>query len=367
MPIGPRMADEKNSQYIRLRSSPSGVKYGDPVILKDNSQSRVSFVPFFIQHSDHVELASKVVTWHKGKHGPKQNDEKSVSLSGVETLALLRALQSHAQLAGDGSALGDYIVIKVGDGGENTDLSTHDPKDVAAALMRVLGQSDILEHLKHTELSVELSSALRSAIRIKEVTSAVEQLRQMLNSGIVAEIEYQKWCDNHFWAFGAHKQLTKETRSISASDKVDKLLTDIPSGLADVVELKRPDMDVILYDKAHRNYYFSAEVSKAIGQCHRYLDILHDHAANGLLDHPEIVAYHPRATIIIGRSIEWPEDKTRALHGLNQRLRSIKVMTYDHLVAQSEGILSSLSVGGEASSSPSIQNNDIDLDDEIPF
>jgi hypothetical protein len=28
-------------------------------------------------------------------------------------------------------------------------------------------------------------------------------------------------------------------------------------------------MDVLLYDSAHRNFYFSAEVSKAIGQSHR--------------------------------------------------------------------------------------------------
>ena len=77
------------------------------------------------------------------------------------------------------------------------------------------------------------------------------------------------------------------------------------SGYRDIVELKRPDMRVLLYDEDHRNFYFSADVSRAIGQCHRYLDVLHEVAAQGLLDHPEIVAYHPRRIIVIGRSARW--------------------------------------------------------------
>jgi len=118
------------------------------------------------------------------------------------------------------------------------------------------------------------------------------------------------------------------------------LLPTVIAGYRDLVELKRPDMDVLRYDRAHRNYYWSADVSRAIGQCHRYLDILHEVAANGLRDHPEIVAYHPRAIIVIGRSNDWQASQLRALHGLNHRLTSVTVMTYDQLLAQGERLLS---------------------------
>jgi len=101
-------------------------------------------------------------------------------------------------------------------------------------------------------------------------------------------------------------------------------------------------MPVLLFDEAHRNYYFASEVSKAIGQCHRYLDILHEEAANGLRDHPEIVAYHPRAIIVIGRSSDWDEVKLKALHGLNRRLSGIMVMTYDQLLSQGERLVEML-------------------------
>lgn len=361
-------ANKNQNPVIRAKRSKSGsTYYGDPVILKDNSRTRVSFVPFFIPHSNHKELASKIVTWKKTKTGQTINEEKSVSLSGEETQQLLKALKSHLAVASGGEASGDYIAIRVGSGDGATDFGEHDPKTVANALTGVLGQSDILEHLKDTELSVELRDALRGAIRLREISTAIEQLRQMLNTGVVLEREYQKWCDDHYWAFGNVKQITDTNRNISISDQVDKLLPDITSGLSDVIELKRPNMDVLKYDSDHRNFYFSKDTSSAIGQCHRYLDVLHDAASQGLRDHPEIVAYHPRATIVIGRSHDWDSEKTRALHGLNQRLRSIKIMTYDHLLAQSETILSLLKPNDSEDQMAQCSIDNFDLDDEIPF
>ncbi len=120
---------------------------------------------------------------------------------------------------------------------------------------------------------------------------------------------------------------------------MDLLLPVVISGYRDVVELKRPDKSVLLYDEAHRSFYFSSEVSKALGQCHRYLDVLHEVAANGLRDHPEIVAYHPRAIVVIGRSADWSSEWFKGLHGLNSRLAGVVVMTYDQLLAQGERLV----------------------------
>jgi hypothetical protein len=153
-------------------------------------------------------------------------------------------------------------------------------------------------------------------------------------------------------------------RDISTGDRLDILLPTVIAGYRDLVELKRPDMPVLLYDQGHRDFYFSADVSKAIGQCHRYLDVLHEIAANGLRDHPEIVAYHPRAIIVIGRSSDWDEDKLKALHGLNRRLSGLVVMTYDQLLAQGERLVEILSPSGEPSNA-AVKSSD--FDDDIPF
>lgn len=140
-------------------------------------------------------------------------------------------------------------------------------------------------------------------------------------------------------------------------------MPSVIAGYRDIVELKRPDMPVLRYDSAHRNYYLSGEVSKAIGQCHRYLDVLHEEAGKGLRDHPDIVAYHPRAIVVIGRSAGWDNVQHKALHGLNRRLSGIRIMTYDHLLAQGERLLELL----DASAMDEIATEANEWDDDIPF
>lgn len=206
-------------------------------------------------------------------------------------------------------------------------LGEHDPAAVAAALTRVLSQNEIVRHLGETELSVALIRAFRGAIRLKEMRAAVAQLRQHLEAGEANEEIYQKWCEAHSWAFGNAYVMRDSVRDISTGDRLDLLLPTVITGYRDIVELKRPDMDVLRYDATHRNYYFSSDVSKAIGQCHRYLDVLHEVAAKGLRDHPEVVAYHPRAIIVIGRSCDWQPNQLHALHGLNGRLSGVTVVT----------------------------------------
>lgn len=97
-----------------------------------------------------------------------------------------------------------------------------------------------------------------------------------------------------------------------------------------------------------------------ISQCRRYLDILHQAARDGLLDHKEVVAYHPRATIVIGRSDQWTDEQQRALHGLNRRMHGISVMTYDHLLAQGERLIDMMNpVSDDPAPAPAIEDDDI--------
>ncbi|MGC1485794.1 MAG: Shedu anti-phage system protein SduA domain-containing protein [Candidatus Acidiferrum sp.] len=356
---------EENETFETIHSRPakSGqVSYGDSILLHDSSRKRVLFVPFFVPHSDHRELAIKIVTYVKtgGFAGPVEN--KSISLGEQSSRKLLHALRTHLQVAETGED-GSYILVRVAEG--TAQLGEHEPSKVARALTRVLGQPEIVEHLQQTELSSALLDAFRGAIRLSEMRTAVATLRENLDAGECDERIYQEWCEKHSWAFGNAYVVGDVVRNISISDRLDLLLPTVIAGYRDLVELKRPDMDVLLYDPAHRNFYFSADVSKAVGQCHRYLDVLHEVAANGLLDHPEIVAYHPRATIVIGRSAGWEHERLKALHGLNGRLSGIMIMTYDQLLAQGERLVEMLSPGRVVQSEPAEAPNEwCEFDDD---
>jgi hypothetical protein len=360
--------EEHDLETVRRRPAKSGrVDYGDPVVLHDSSKRRLVFIPFFIRHSDHSELAAKLVTYEKA---PPPDDwvlieQKSISIGEACSRKLLTALRSRLAVAESGES-GEFLVIRVAEG--TAQIGAHDPAKVAAALTKVLSQDEIVQHLKGTELSTELVSAFRGAIRLNEMRTAVAQLRQLLDSGEASEPVYQDWCEKHSWAFGNAYVVKDEVREISTGDSLDLMLPSVIAGYRDIVELKRPDMAVLYYDEPHKNFYFSAEVSKAIGQCHRYLDVLHEAAAKGLRDHPEIVAYHPRAIVVIGRSSQWSEDRLRALHGLNRRLSGITVMTYDHLLAQGERLVEML--GPTLESLPELDAPATEFnpfDDDIPF
>lgn len=332
---------EETVRTIRRREARSKrLSYADPVVVYDSRQRLVKMVPFFISRTEGTDLAVKIVTYQKRDDGFIEIEQKSVSLPEAGARNLLKALRDHLQLAEE-DANGNYVLLKVADGG--VQLGEHDAESIVTALAKAMSQPEIVEHLEGTELSTELIGAFRTAIRLNEMRSAVTQLRSHLEADITEESVYQDWCENHSWAFGNAYVMRDDVRNISAGDKLDLLLPSVITGFRDIVELKRPNDDVVLYDSGHRNYYFAAPVSKAIGQCHRYLDVLHDEAATGLRDHPDVLAYHPRAIIVIGRSSDWDDDRLKALHGLSRRLSGISVMTYDMLLAQGERLVQVLS------------------------
>lgn len=326
------MDDELDVTGMARRTAQSGVGYGEPVVLHYSSKQRIKLVPFFINRSEGTEIAAKIIKDEK-RLGVLYRETASISLSDAAARRLYRALGATyavSEQTGDGN----YIVIPVHEG--VADIALLEPKAIAQAVARLLTEDRIVEHLTTQNLGVELVSAFRGAIRLRELRQAVVELGEYLERGESDEAMYQAWCANHSWAFGNAYVVKDDARSISATDSVDLLMPSVLGGLRDIVELKRPDMTVLNFDASHRSYYFSAEVSKSIGQCHRYLDVLHEEATHGLRDHPEVVAYHPRATIVIGRARGWTVEQHRALRGLNARMSGITVMTYDHLLAQGQ-------------------------------
>lgn len=355
----------ESSTVHRRKASSRRTSYADPVILHETTRTRITLVPFFIPRSHGTDLSVKIQSYKKAASDWLLIEEKSVSLQEAAARKLHAALSTNLQVAQEDED-GQFLVIRLD--GQESSLEEHDPGQVAGALARALGQKEIAKHLQGADLSVELLEALRSAVRLSEMRSAVAALRAHLEQGDVREQVYQDWCNAHAWAFGNAYVATDSIRQISAGDQLDLLLSRVISGFRDIVELKRPDMSVLQYDKSHRSYYFSADVSKAIGQCHRYLDVLHRYAEKGLDDNPEIVAYHPRAIVVVGRSDTWSEEQQRALHGLNSRLSDMAVMTYDQLLAQGERLVALLTRDEEAGDmTAAVDPFESEDDDDIPF
>jgi hypothetical protein len=98
--------------------------------------------------------------------------------------------------------------------------------------------------LEGTELTTELANAFRTSIRLSEMRAAVAELRLSLDEGVSTESTYQKWCERHSWAFGNAYVMHDDVREISPGDQLDMLLPTVIAGYGDIVELKRPYVEV---------------------------------------------------------------------------------------------------------------------------
>src|SRR5690348_2618648 len=245
------MTDKDTAHKVIRKAASSGkLDYAPPVILHETSKSRLQALAWFIPHSDRTEFSLKLEGFTKAKNQPWIEDKaKTLTLSETASLQLLKYLQTHLPVAAQ-SEIGEFILIKVSNGEAN--LSEHDPQTLVEALTKVLSQPELVNHLSTTELTHELTTALRGSVRLGEMRSAVAELRMTLNTGEANEQIYQDWCEKHCWAFGNAYVIRDSVRSISAGDKIDLLLPNVIAGYRDIVELKRPDKEVLLYDVDHK-------------------------------------------------------------------------------------------------------------------
>lgn len=328
----------------RQRSQSGRVSFTDPIIIRSGRDTYLEVFLQFIPKTDKPnELHPKLRYWKKTKGAFRIGYPAEFTLNHTEARNLKEALEYGLALA-EGSEDGSFLLLKLD--GQKTDISHKDSLAVGRAVAGIIGDAQVLGALENEPDGGQILSGLQTSVRMAELNRAVRELEEMLESGTVREQEYQDWCDAHCWAFGHAYVMRDDVRDIALGDQVDVLMASTANGLRDVFELKRPDMDALKWDSGHRSWYWSADTAKAVGQCHRYLDALHEHASNGLRDHPEIVAYHPRAVIVIGRSQSWENPQLRGLHGLNARLHGIQVMTFDQLLAQARQLLSVLEQSG---------------------
>lgn len=325
------------SHRSRTQARSGRVSYSEPVVIKENRQCEVQLVLHYIPHHTRTdELSAKFLYWRRGANGFRVGPAASFTLREDEVRNLSHLLTDGLALAAEGKD-GDYVIIRLDR--SPTDIEGRDPRKLGEAVRSLLEQPSFIERVLLDEQGPELIRAMQSSLRVLEITHAVDRLRRYLNTGVVDERSYQVWCEEHSWVFGNAYAMRDEVRNIALGDQVDSLLPLTANGLRDILELKRPDMDPLRWDPSHKSYYWSPEAASSIGQCHRYLDALHEAAQRGLRDHPEVVAYHPRAIVVQGRSADWPQDKLHALHGLNTRLHGIQIITFDQLLAQAEQLL----------------------------
>jgi hypothetical protein len=115
---------------------------------------------------------------------------------------------------------------------------------------------------------------------------------------VVSLVSFAGSDSRHSWAFGNAHTTPDALRRMNRTDIANIPLPRVLTGRRNIVELKRPNHQVIRWAKS---WFWLADTSMAIGQCREYIDNLHEDASSGLCGWRDIVAYRPWATMAVGR------------------------------------------------------------------
>lgn len=160
---------------------------------------------------------------------------------------------------------------------------------------------------------------------------------------------WQSWVYSNSWVFGVNYQTPVEKEKVGFYSIPDYLFPTL-DGFIDILEIKRPDADVISKDSSHTgSYRWSSAVNDAIGQVVNYI---HEVELNQLqiqknlkqnyaeLFKNQIFTIKPRAFILIGNSENFNDQEKEALRKLNYSLHGIEVLTYFDILQRAERIIS---------------------------
>ena len=132
-------------------------------------------------------------------------------------------------------------------------------------------------------------------------------------------------------------------------DSIPDYLFPTIDGFIDILEIKKPEHEVIGADSSHPgSFSWSSECNKAIGQVTNYLyemelnqlqlrDRINEKYGDVLESEVRIV--RPRAFILIGQSDNWNRNMKDGFRRLNHTLHGIQVLTYTELLNRGQHII----------------------------
>lgn len=171
-------------------------------------------------------------------------------------------------------------------------------------------------------------------IEINKRKKAIERLKEIINNckSYKNEVEITKFLKNNLWMFNNDYVFFSENNAINSQNILD-LVPTTHDGFVDIIELKLPTVTILHYDKSHKNYYPSAELTRAISQCMNYIFEMEKLT----IEHSNY--FKPKATIIIGNSKESNNDEIKFLRLLNSSYHNIKIYTFQQLLIKAENSL----------------------------
>jgi len=189
----------------------------------------------------------------------------------------------------------------------------------------------------------------KKAAEVVYVGKIIKEYERRLRAGTHKEQAWQDFLREYILIFNSNYANTLEKESISLHGRYPDFLMIDAYNYLDIYEIKKPNTPLLKKDKSRGNYYWSAELAKAISQVENYIAYAERNAdtlQNEIRKRKgiEVRVMKPRGIIIAGtraqlKGSEVIEDNLRLL---NNSLKNVEVILYDELLASLKNFLTRL-------------------------
>lgn len=174
---------------------------------------------------------------------------------------------------------------------------------------------------------------------------ALAEFRKKLDKDVKDESSWQRFLSEYILVLRQNYGEVLEKTSVSLPGKFPDFLLIDPYGYLDIYEIKKPSTNLLRYDNSRNNYYWDADLSKAIAQTENYIYQVQRNADTLTIDLKknkgiEVNIVRPRGFIIAGKRSQLSSTKMQDdFRILSDSLKNIDIILYDDLLEGLESLL----------------------------
>jgi len=222
-------------------------------------------------------------------------------------------------------------------------LSSGDTADNLSPKDRLALQEFFPGFVKSMDFSLKSTKNIRfareglEAAQTVYLEEVVEEYEQKLTRA-TTEGTWQRLLRQHILLLLHSYSAVIERQSVDIDGKFPDFMLIDPYGYLDIYEIKKPQTVILKYDSSRHNYFWSAEICKAISQVENYIDQTthhrHDIAEKVRKKHGhQVKIVRPRGFVIAGMRTQLEnEDMEEDFRILNDSLKNIDIIFYDDLL-----------------------------------
>jgi hypothetical protein len=213
---------------------------------------------------------------------------------------------------------------------------------------------DASQKFKRPDIVKKMSLGLQKTAKFLTLQKIVAQYESLLEKD-PPESQWQEFFNEYIKLFDSRYVHILDYKNISTglTKYPDIVLVDI-YGYIDFYELKKSSTPLLSYDKSHKTWFFSKDVSMVISQASDYLQKAKDNSlsysktikeetATEEVDGLEVSIINPKVIIVAGsRSQLNTQKKLNHFKNLRDSLKDIEFILYDELLERLRNLLDSI-------------------------